>query len=137
MSPKARRQLTIGLLIVSCASLIFFLVNISQQKNHTIQPTHLPQTLIERLKTFIPEDSITFDQSDPQQLVVLWKDLNIKIGSPQENLNQKIIVLKALFPIIQNRYDYIEYVDIRYPDNAVIKYMPVSRTTQNATLSRI
>lgn len=134
MNPKARRKLFLAIIIIFCASFIFFLVNISQQKLTAPPPSHLPQTIKERLKTFIPEDSITFDQTNPDQLIILWQDLNIKIGSPQENLNQKIIVLKALFPIIQNRYEQIEYVDISYPDNAVIKYSDHPIPSRNETL---
>ena len=134
MTPKKRLQIDIAVFIISCAALIFFLVNISQPKTKINQPDHLPQTLKERLKTFIPEDSMTFDQTDPDQLIILWKDINIKFGSPQENLNQKIIVLKALFPIIQSRAEQIEYVDLRYPENASIKYSKEAMASMNAGL---
>ncbi|MFA5928730.1 MAG: hypothetical protein WC838_05490, partial [Candidatus Margulisiibacteriota bacterium] len=41
---------------------------------------------------------------------------------PQNTMDKKIKILRPLFPIIQNRYDQIEYVDLRFPENVVIKY---------------
>ena len=48
---------------------------------------------------------------------LLW----IKIGRA-ENVREKMAVFKKLLPVIADKWSQVDYVDVRYPDNPVVKY---------------
>ncbi|MFH1429025.1 MAG: hypothetical protein ABIH39_04700 [Candidatus Margulisiibacteriota bacterium] len=122
MKLKARRQLSVIVISLLFGLIFFKTAQLIQGKYTGTIPDKMPLTLKERLLEFIPEDEIAFDQSDPDKLVLLWKDLNIRLGR-SKTYDQEVMILKTLFPIIQNRYNQIEYVDVRFPENVVIKYL--------------
>jgi hypothetical protein len=124
MKRQTRRRISLTLLIFALGTLLYSAVFFWQQRGQP--PAELPLTLKEQLLIFISEEELTFDQSDPENLVLLWQDLEIKFGQTK-NVAQKVRILKYLFPIIQTRYDRIEYVDIRFPENVVIKYQSQDR----------
>jgi cell division protein FtsQ len=47
--------------------------------------------------------------------------LKVKIGRDEE-IRRKMEVFKALLKVIEGKWGTVEYVDVRYPDNPVIKY---------------
>lgn len=47
--------------------------------------------------------------------------LRVRVGDDQ-NIKRKMEVFGALLPVISGRWDQVEYVDVRYPENPVIKY---------------
>jgi len=47
--------------------------------------------------------------------------LRVKLGRG-EDITRKMEVFKALLPVINDKWNQVEYVDVRYPDNPVIKY---------------
>lgn len=47
--------------------------------------------------------------------------LLVKIGR-NEDVRRKMEIFKALLPEIEGRWDSVAYVDVRYPDNPVIKF---------------
>ncbi len=47
--------------------------------------------------------------------------LLVKVGR-NENVRRKMDVFKELLPEIEGRWDQVAYVDVRYPDNPVIKF---------------
>jgi len=47
--------------------------------------------------------------------------LRARVGS-KDDIRKKMEVFGALLPQISGRWDQVEYVDVRYPDNPVIKY---------------
>ena len=47
--------------------------------------------------------------------------LQVKLGR-DEFLSQKMTVFKALLPAVENKWAQVEYIDVRYPQNPVIKY---------------
>lgn len=47
--------------------------------------------------------------------------LQVKIGR-DEDIREKMTVFKRLLPVIANKWQQVEYVDVRYPDNPVVKY---------------
>ncbi|MFC1478458.1 hypothetical protein ACFL57_03270 [Candidatus Margulisiibacteriota bacterium] len=121
MKVKTRRKISLIVISLLFGLLFYKTAGIMQSKYAGKMPDKLPLTLKERLMEFIPEEEIAFDQSNPDKLVLLWKDLNIRLGR-SKNYDQEVMILKTLFPIIQNRYNRIEYVDVRFPENVVIKY---------------
>jgi len=52
---------------------------------------------------------------------VLDDILRVKIGR-DEDLRQKMAVFAALLPVLSGKWAQVEYVDVRYPNNPVIKY---------------
>ena len=47
--------------------------------------------------------------------------LLVKVGR-NEDIRHKMEIFKALLPEIESRWDKVAYVDVRYPDNPVIKF---------------
>lgn len=47
--------------------------------------------------------------------------LRVKIGRDDE-IKEKMDVFKALLPVIEGKWEQVEYVDVRFPDNPVIRY---------------
>lgn len=47
--------------------------------------------------------------------------LRVKIGRDEE-IRKKITVFKRLLPVIANKWEQVEYVDVRFPNNPVIKF---------------
>jgi cell division protein FtsQ len=47
--------------------------------------------------------------------------LKVKLGRDEE-IRRKMEVFKALLKVIEGKWGTVEYVDVRYPDNPVIKY---------------
>ena len=47
--------------------------------------------------------------------------LNVKVGR-DENIKRKMEVFEGLLPVIEGRWPEVEYVDVRYPDNPVVKF---------------
>ena len=47
--------------------------------------------------------------------------LQVKVGR-NEDVRRKMAVFKALLPEIEGRWDSVAYVDVRYPDNPVIRF---------------
>jgi cell division septal protein FtsQ len=47
--------------------------------------------------------------------------LRVKVGR-DENVKEKMGVFKRLLPVIADKWSQVEYVDVRYPDNPVVKY---------------
>ena len=47
--------------------------------------------------------------------------LRVKLGRG-EDITRKMEVFKALLPVINDKWNQVEYVDVRFPDNPVIRY---------------
>lgn len=47
--------------------------------------------------------------------------LKVKVGDG-EGIAKKMKVFKALLPQVKGKWDLVEYIDVRYPDNPVIKF---------------
>jgi len=122
---KIRSIIIFLVLIFILGSLLYFSTNYLQFYLFSNSlPQKLPLTLKERLWQFMEKEDIVFDYTNVvsnKELVILWKDLPIKVGL-SDNYDQKVFVLRELFPLIVSRYNRIDYVDIRFPENVVIKY---------------
>ena len=116
-----RRRITYFIFSVILGILFYALIASWQSQKKSSIPITMPITIREQLLSLMSEDEMAFDKQNPESLIIIWKDLPIKLGDPQD-FEYKIRLLKKIFPIIQSRYDIIEYVDIRYPENITIKY---------------
>lgn len=47
--------------------------------------------------------------------------LMVRLGAA-ENVSRKMEVFEALLPVIEGKWDKVAYIDVRWPDNPVIKY---------------
>ncbi len=47
--------------------------------------------------------------------------LRVKVGRDEE-IKKKMDVFKALLPVMEGKWQEVEYVDVRFPDNPVIRY---------------
>jgi cell division septal protein FtsQ len=80
------------------------------------------QYFLEQMSHFVQAQTIQFDASDKLNWEMLWNQkLLIKIGDTSE-LPEKIRVLKGLYPVILSKSTQIQYIDLRAPQNATIKY---------------
>ena len=80
------------------------------------------QYFLEQMSHFAQAQTIQFDASDKLNWEMLWNQkLLIKIGDTSE-LPEKIRVLKGLYPVILSKSSQMQYIDLRAPQNATIKY---------------
>jgi cell division protein FtsQ len=47
--------------------------------------------------------------------------LSVKLGRPEE-IDRKMAIFKNFLPVIEGKWDQVEYVDVRFPENPVIKF---------------
>ncbi|MFA4844155.1 MAG: FtsQ-type POTRA domain-containing protein [Candidatus Margulisiibacteriota bacterium] len=60
--------------------------------------------------------------SDYEKINFLLDDLlRVKLGRNEE-IKRKLAVFRALLPAVEGNWPAVEYIDVRYPDNPVIKY---------------
>lgn len=84
--------------------------------------SHLISGVIIELSSLLGSRRIQLELGGFEKISFLLDDmLRVKVGR-DENIKRKMEVFKALMPVIANRWDQVEYVDVRYPDNPVIKY---------------
>lgn len=80
------------------------------------------QYFLEQLSHFAQAQTIQFDASDKLNWEMLWNQkLLIKIGDTSE-LSEKVRVLKGLYPLILSKASQMQYIDLRAPQNAVVRY---------------
>jgi len=84
--------------------------------------SHLISGVIIELSSLLGSRRIQLELGGFEKISFLLDDmLRVKVGR-DENVIRKMEVFKALLPVIANRWAQVEYVDVRYPDNPVIKY---------------
>lgn len=78
--------------------------------------------IITELSNLAGSRQIQVDVGGFRKISFLLNDiLRVKIGSG-ENVKRKMAIFKKLLPVIANKWLQVEYLDVRYPDNPVIKY---------------
>lgn len=86
------------------------------------QVSHLIAEIIVELSNLLGPRHIQLEIGGFEKINLLLDDLlRVKIGR-DENINRKMEVFKALLPVTAGKWTQVEYVDVRYPDNPVIKY---------------
>ncbi len=78
--------------------------------------------IISKLSRFLESGRMQLELGGLENASFLLDDLlRVKVGDDQ-NIKKKMEVFGALLPKIAGRWEQVEYVDVRYPDNPVIKY---------------
>ncbi|MFH1387423.1 MAG: FtsQ-type POTRA domain-containing protein [bacterium] len=78
--------------------------------------------LINAISTQLGSKQIKLEMGGMEKISFLLDDiLKVKLGR-NEAIDQKMAVFKKLLPVVQGKWAGIEYIDVRYPDNPVVKY---------------
>jgi len=81
----------------------------------------LPNLILE-LSRSLGSHKIHLELGNFENMSFLLDDLlRVKIGR-DENLSEKIEILKGLLKELAGRWGQVEYVDVRFPNNPVVKY---------------
>jgi cell division protein FtsQ len=80
--------------------------------------------IIFELSSLLGSRNLQIETQDFEKISFLLDDiLRVKIGR-DENVKRKMEVFKKLFSLIADKWMRVEYVDVRFPDNPVIKFKP-------------
>lgn len=78
--------------------------------------------IIFKLSYFLESRRLQLELGGLEKVSFLLDDLlRVKVGSAKD-IKRKMEVFEALLPVIAGKWSRVEYVDVRYPDNPVIKY---------------
>ncbi len=82
----------------------------------------LVKDILAELSSQFGSRRIHLDIGGFQNISLLLDDiLRVRIGRG-EDIARKMEVFRALLPVISGKWPQVEYVDVRFPDNPVIKY---------------
>lgn len=93
-------------------------------KNNRIDEkiSELISQVILKLSKFMESERMRLEVGGMKDINLVLDDLlKVKIGST-EKIRQKMSVFVALLPVIAGKWSAVEYVDVRFPDNPVIKF---------------
>ncbi|HVN66935.1 MAG TPA: FtsQ-type POTRA domain-containing protein [Candidatus Sulfotelmatobacter sp.] len=86
------------------------------------QVSRLVAEIIVELSHLLGSSQIQLETGGFSRINFLLNDiLRVKLGRDEE-IPRKMDVFKRLLPVIAGKWDKVEYVDVRYPDDPVIKY---------------
>lgn len=78
--------------------------------------------MVEELGYFLEARRMQLELGGFENVSFLLDDLlQVKVGDA-EQMERKMEVFEALLPVIAGKWAQVEYVDVRFPDNPVIKY---------------
>ncbi|MBU1027279.1 MAG: FtsQ-type POTRA domain-containing protein [Candidatus Margulisbacteria bacterium] len=78
--------------------------------------------IISKLSRYLESSRIQLELGGLKNVSFLLDDiLQVKVGS-SEQVKRKMEVFGALLPVISGKWPQVAYVDVRYPDNPVIRY---------------
>jgi cell division septal protein FtsQ len=78
--------------------------------------------VIVKFSRFLEARKMQLELEDLENVSFLLDDiLRVKVGQAVD-IEKKMQVFEALLPVIDEKWSQVEYVDVRYPDNPVIKY---------------
>lgn len=78
--------------------------------------------LVVELSKLLGSRRIQLETGGAEKINLLLDDiLRVKIGR-DEDIKRKMEVFKALLKVIEGRWTEVEYVDVRFPDNPVVKF---------------
>ncbi|MEA3493038.1 MAG: FtsQ-type POTRA domain-containing protein [Candidatus Margulisiibacteriota bacterium] len=93
-------------------------------KNNRIDKriSQLISEVILKLSEFMESERMRLEVGGMKDINLVLDDLlKVKIGST-EKIKRKMSVFVALLPVIAGKWSSVEYVDVRFPDNPVIKF---------------
>ncbi|MFH1347359.1 MAG: FtsQ-type POTRA domain-containing protein [Candidatus Margulisiibacteriota bacterium] len=78
--------------------------------------------IIFKLSPYLESGRMQLELGGLENVSFLLDDLlRVKVGDAEE-IKRKMEVFEALMPVIAGKWSKVEYVDVRFPDNPVIKY---------------
>jgi len=99
------------------------------EKNERLQAKRIDERtaqviseIILKLSRFLDSSRMQLELGGLENVSFLLDDLlRVKVGEAEE-VKKKMEVFEALLPVIVGRWAEVEYVDVRYPDNPVIRF---------------
>lgn len=86
------------------------------------QVSRLVASIIVELANLLGSSQIQLETGGFAKINFLLNDiLRVKLGR-DDQIERKMSVFKRLLTVIAGKWDQVEYIDVRYPDNPVIKY---------------
>jgi len=77
---------------------------------------------LKMLSKFIDISAIQIEVGDREDIVIYIEDiLKVKIGAPSD-IERKIKIIKAIRDSVQGKWTKLSYIDVRVPDDPVIKF---------------
>ncbi|MBU0501990.1 MAG: cell division protein FtsQ/DivIB [Candidatus Margulisbacteria bacterium] len=86
------------------------------------QVARLISDIMFKLSPYLESRQMQLDLGGLSEISFLLDDLlRVKLGSADE-IEEKMAVFEALYPLIAGKWNKVEYIDVRYPDYPVVKY---------------
>ncbi|MBI5399924.1 FtsQ-type POTRA domain-containing protein [Candidatus Saganbacteria bacterium] len=86
------------------------------------QATEVINQIISKLGAYFKTQRLQIDLGRLENISIRLEDiLLIKIGAA-ENIIRKMTALESLLAEVQNRWPQVDYIDVRFPDNPVIRF---------------
>ena len=74
------------------------------------------------LSKFIDLGTIQIEAGNREDIIIYIEDImKVKIGDPRD-MERKILIVKAMLGSVKGKWTKVDYLDVRVPDNPVIKY---------------
>jgi cell division protein FtsQ len=74
------------------------------------------------LSKFIDLGTIQIEAGNREDIIIFIEDiLKVKIGD-QRDMEKKIMIVRAMLGSVKGKWTKVDYIDVRVPDNPVIKY---------------
>jgi cell division protein FtsQ len=78
--------------------------------------------IIAKLSPYLESKRMQLELGGLKDVSFLLDDiLRVKVG-PAFDIERKMEIFEALLPVIDEKWTQVEYVDVRFPDNPVVKY---------------
>ncbi|MBN3032957.1 MAG: FtsQ-type POTRA domain-containing protein [Candidatus Saganbacteria bacterium] len=84
--------------------------------------SQLIASVIGELASLLGSRHLQLETGDFERIKFSLDDLLVVKVGRNEAVRRKMAVFKALLPELEGRWDKVVYVDVRYPDNPVIRY---------------
>ncbi len=96
--------------------------NILEGKRIDERTSRVVTEVILKLSAFLESRSMQLELGELENVSFLLDDLlRVRVGSSKD-IKRKMEVFRALLPVISGKWARVVYIDVRYPDNPVIKY---------------
>jgi cell division septal protein FtsQ len=78
--------------------------------------------ILDKLSPYLAKKKLQLELGELENISFLLDDLlRVKLGKAEE-IWRKMEVVGGLLPVVKDKWPQVEYIDIRFPDNPVIKY---------------
>ncbi len=93
------------------------------QRSLPVEYTILLKNILRKFVRFFGKETLKLDVTSKKDIIIMTEDIfDIKVGD-MERIDDKVRVFKRLFKILKDRKEDIMYIDVRYPDYPVVRYV--------------